>query len=275
MALTGDGLQITLLGTGSPSPNAARHQPAALVEWGDGGRALVDAGDGVVYQILAAGRSVAGIGTVLLTHLHWDHVLGYPGLVWGGWTQGRSALRVVGPAGTGAMHGAVVEGFYRDQAEWAIALGYRREGWDGIVVEDVAPGWSADLDGCRVEAGTVVHPPVPALGYRFSHGGRSLVVSGDTARCDELVALARGADLLVVDACAAPPPPSAPAARAAIIGRLHAFHASPQDCVDMAAEAGVGTVVLTHHLPEVEPEFDASRFRGRVIVGRDLQTVVA
>ena len=39
---------ITLLGTGSPRPSLARHHPAALVQWGDVGHMLVDAGDGVV-----------------------------------------------------------------------------------------------------------------------------------------------------------------------------------------------------------------------------------
>ena len=48
------------------------------------------------------------------------------------------------------------------------------------------------------------------------------------------------ADVLVVDACASPPPSSATPARAKLIEKLHGFHASPQDCVDMAKEANGG-----------------------------------
>ena len=53
--------RVTLLGTGSPRPSLTRHHPAAFVQWGEGGHMLVDAGDGVVSQLLAAGiASAAG-----------------------------------------------------------------------------------------------------------------------------------------------------------------------------------------------------------------------
>ena len=99
------------------------------------------------------------------------------------------------------------------------------------------------------------------------------MVSGDTARCDELVEFSRGADVLVVDACATPPPAGVSPARRALLERLHDFHASPQECVDMAAAANVSTVVLTHHLPGAQPEFDGSGYAGRVVIGNDLDVV--
>ncbi len=268
-------LRVTLLGTGSPSPNLTRHHPAALVQWGSDSSWLVDAGDGVVSQILAAGAKLADVRHVAITHLHWDHVLGYPAFVWGSWSAGRSRLSVIGPDGTADMHRRLVEDFYRDQAEWAIDLGFGRAGWDEVGVVDVEAGWSDEFDGCVVEAGRVVHPPMSSLGYRFTYEGRSIVISGDTARCDELVDLARGADVLVVDACASAPPPDVTPARRALITRLHEFHASPQDCVDMAAAAGVSRVVLTHHLPEARPQFDTSGYAGEVLIGSDLDVIVA
>ena len=275
--MTGTGaLRVTLLGSGSPSPSLTRCHPAALVEWGDGGRVLVDAGDGVVGQLLRAGVALRSVEHVAVTHLHWDHVLGYPAFVWGSWTAGRAALTVWGPEGTVDMHERLVAGFYGDQAAWAIDLGYPAAGWHGITVSDIAPGWSVEVDGCRIDAAAVVHPPMAAVAYRFRHDGRSLVISGDTAACDELVEFSEGADLLVVDACASEPAPDAPAARRAIIGRLLAFHASPQQCVDMACRAGVGRVVLTHHLPEARLDgLDASCYEGDVVVGADLDTFVA
>jgi ribonuclease Z len=266
-------LRVTLLGTGSPSPSLLRHHPAALVEWGAGSSWLVDVGDGVVTQILSAGAKLGDLEHVAITHLHWDHVLGYPAFVWGSWSAGRSRLRVIGPDGTADMHRRLVEDFYREQAEWAIALGFGRAGWDDVDVVDVEPGWTDELDGCVVAAGRVVHPPMSSLGYRFTYGGRSLVISGDTARCDELVDLARGADVLVVDACASAPPLDATPARQALIARLHEFHASPQDCVDMAAAAGVAKVVLTHHLPEADATFDTSEYEGEVLIGSDLDVI--
>ena len=104
-------LRITLLGTGSPSPSLTRHHPAALVQWGEGSQMLVDAGDGVVSQLLAAEVSLRDVEHVAITHLHWDHILGYPAFVWGSWTVGRSALQVIGPAGTVDMHERLVKEF--------------------------------------------------------------------------------------------------------------------------------------------------------------------
>ena len=52
------------------------------------------------------------------------------------------------------------------------------------------------------------------------------------------------------------------------------FTPPPQECVDMAAEAGVGAVVLTHLLPEAKPTVDAAHFKGRVIIGQDLDVLV-
>lgn len=236
---------------------------------------LVDAGDGVVAQLLRSGTVLAEVEHVALTHMHWDHILGYPAFVWGSWTAGRSRLHTVGPAGTADMHRRLVADYYADQADWAIDLGYPASGWRDVVVDDVAAGWSTELDGCIVSAGAVVHPPMAALAYRFEFEGRSLVISGDTAYCDELVGFASAADVLVVDACAAPPPPGATERRRAIISRLREFHASPDECVTMAAAASVGHVVLTHHLPDIVPAFERGGFDGRVTIGADLMTIDA
>ncbi|MCP5029763.1 MAG: MBL fold metallo-hydrolase [Actinomycetia bacterium] len=268
-------LRVTLLGSGSPTPSLERCHPAALVQWGESGAVLVDAGDGVVSQLLESGTALGSVAHVALTHMHWDHILGYPGFVWGSWIGGRTALHTWGPAGTVEMHEHLVESYYRDQAEWAIDIGFAPEGWHDMAVTDVEPGWSTELDGCVISAGAVVHPPMEAVAFRFNYGGRSLVISGDTAACAELVAFSESADLLVVDACAATPPVSASPARRALIERLHGFHASPQDCVDMAKRAHVGHVVLTHHLPDAQPMFEASGYDGRITVGDDLATFVA
>ena len=81
--------------------------------------------------------------------------------------------------------------------------------------------------------------------------------------------------MLVVDACAVAPPPSLPPARRALIERLHGFHASPDECVSMAHRAGVGHVVLTHHLPDATPTFERGNYSGVVSIGEDLQSFEA
>ncbi len=187
--------------------------------------------------------------------------------------MGRRTLTVTGPIGTHDMHHQLVESYYRQQAEWAIDLGFPRVGFDDITVRDVSVGWAEEIDRCLVEAGPVFHPPMHALAFRFTYQGRTLVVTGDTARCDALIAFCRGVDVLVIDACAVSPAADLPPARKRIIERLHEFHASPQDCIDIATKANVGTVVLTHHLPGVKPEFDAADFTGQVMIGNDLDVI--
>ena len=235
---------------------------------------LVDAGDGVVAQLLRAGIPAGSIEYVAITHLHWDHVLGYPAFVWGSWIAGRSSLQVWGPAGTADMHRRLVGDFYGEQAAWAIDLGFPAEGWHETSVVDIEPGWSVELDGCTIEAGAVVHPPMVAVAYRFTFDGRSVVISGDTAACDELVEFSHGAHLLVVDACAADPPTDAPSRRQGLIRRLRTFHASPRQCIDMAARAGASAVVLTHHLPEADLTVERGGYAGVIHVGADLDRYV-
>ncbi len=266
-------LTVTLLGSGSPTPSLVRCHPAAVVSWGER-HVLVDAGDGVVAQLLKSGIPTGSIEHVAITHLHWDHVLGYPAFVWGSWMGGRPRLQTWGPAGTADMHRRLVVEFYDEQAEWAIDLGFRPGGWREMDAADVAPGWSFELDGCRIEAGPVVHPPMTAVSYRFTYGGRSVVLTGDTAVSEELVDFASGVDLFVVDACAVDPPDGIAPQRREVIRRLRTFHASPQQCVDMAIAAGAGAVVLTHHLPEAEIAFDATGYGGAVHIGDDLDRYV-
>src|SRR5712692_4623966 len=58
--------------------------------------------------------------------------------------------------------------------------------------------------GLKVTAFTVDHAPVaPAYGYRFDYKGRSVVISGDTVKCANLVAVAKGADVLIHEGQAA------------------------------------------------------------------------
>jgi ribonuclease BN (tRNA processing enzyme) len=137
----------------------------------------------------------------------------------------------------------------------------------------------------RVSAALVQHPPVvPAFAYRFDAADRSIVISGDTVRSDNLVKLARGADVLVHAVLYVPAldrlvarVPNATALKASIM----ANQTSVEDAGRVAEAAGVKTLVLSHLVPADDPEvtdqmwIDAARshFRGSVIVGKDLLEV--
>jgi ribonuclease Z len=74
-----DEMRVTLLGTGTPFPNAERFGSAILVEVA-GKRLLFDCGRGVVIRLTQAGVSPKDIDCLFLTHLHSDHVVGIPDL---------------------------------------------------------------------------------------------------------------------------------------------------------------------------------------------------
>lgn len=66
-------IEVTLLGTGSPIPDARRAGPSTLVRAG-GQTFLVDCGRGVQQRLTAAGAAASGLSALLLTHLHSDHI---------------------------------------------------------------------------------------------------------------------------------------------------------------------------------------------------------
>jgi ribonuclease Z len=70
---------LTFLGTSASVPSADRGHPGLLVE-ADGQRVMVDCGEGTQRQLLRSGAGFRRLDRLLLTHGHFDHVLGIPGL---------------------------------------------------------------------------------------------------------------------------------------------------------------------------------------------------
>jgi ribonuclease Z len=94
---------VILLGTGTPVPDPSAMVPATLVVYGDR-EFLFDAGVGVERQLAKAKLSFVNIEAVFLTHLHSDHILGLPDVIFTSWIFGRhTPLKVYGPYGTTNM----------------------------------------------------------------------------------------------------------------------------------------------------------------------------
>jgi ribonuclease BN (tRNA processing enzyme) len=133
----------------------------------------------------------------------------------------------------------------------------------------------------KVTATLVDHPPVvPALAFRFDCPDRSIVFSGDTNRSDNLVRLAKDADLLVHEALwvAAVDRLVARVPNAATLKKhIIDSHTSVEDAGRVAAAAGVKTLVLSHLVPADDPAIteqmwiDAAQpyFKGEIVVARD------
>lgn len=101
VAMQAQGIKVTLLGTGNPPPVMNRFGPSTLVEAG-GQKFLFDAGRGALQRLRQIGIRWQDVSGVFLTHLHSDHVVGFPDLWLTGWLVSRRdvPLQVWGPRGT-------------------------------------------------------------------------------------------------------------------------------------------------------------------------------
>lgn len=194
----GQVIKVTLLGTGSPPPVMDRFGPSTLVEAG-GQKFLFDAGRGCLQRLTQTKVKYGEVRGIFFTHLHSDHLVGFPDLWLTGWLNGRrdTPLQVWGPKGTERMMSHLEQAFDYDIK---IRLYDDRPPPDGVVIlaKDINEGVVYEQDGVKITAFEVDHKPVkPAYGYRIDYGGRSVVLSGDTAFSENLIRHARGVDLLV------------------------------------------------------------------------------
>jgi ribonuclease BN (tRNA processing enzyme) len=280
------GTRLILLGTkGGPRPVPGRGNPAQVVIV-DGVPHVVDCGNGVASQLVAAGVALPTLRHVLLTHHHSDHNADYGNLLLLAWASGlQQRVDTHGPPPIARM-----TDLFWQLNEFDVEIRIRDEGRPDPrplvhVNEFAASGLVHEDARVRITAATVPHPPVePAFAYRFDTADRSIVISGDTAPSDALIALARNADVLVHEALYLPgldrllaKNPNAARLRDHIIGA----HTTTEDVGRVAAAAGVRTLVLSHLVPGDDPaitdehwlEGVRRHFNGRIIVGRDLMEI--
>jgi ribonuclease Z len=197
-ATQAQGIKVTLLGTGNPPPVMNRFGPSTLVEAG-GQKFVFDAGRGALQRLRQIGIRWQDVGGVFLTHLHSDHVVGFPDLWLTGWLVSRRdvPLQVWGPRGTKKMMSYLEQAFdydirirpYGDQISPDGAV---------LLAEDIGEGVIYEKEGVKITAFEVDHTPVkPAFGDRIDHAGRSVVLSGDTRISENLIRHSQGVDVLI------------------------------------------------------------------------------
>jgi ribonuclease Z len=275
------GMEVVLLGTGYPRPDPDRAGPSTVVIV-NGKYFVVDAGRAVVLRLSSLQQPIPPIAAVFLTHLHSDHTSGLPDLFNTSWVMGRKqSLQLYGPRGTQEMVNGLLK-FYaedihirRDLVEKLPAKGAQ------IDVHTVNEGTVYKDGDVTITAFTVDHHPVePAFGYKFEGGGRTVVISGDTAPSDNLVKFARGADVLVHEVYMPgyfAKTHSVEMTRgdtAEVTRRLGRYHTDAEQVGKIADAAGVKKLVLTHLIPPEDGdkmrELAAKNFKGEIVVGKDL-----
>jgi ribonuclease BN (tRNA processing enzyme) len=277
--------RVVMLGTGTPRPDPERSGPATAIVVDDTPY-LVDFGPGVIrraaaaYQkgVTALGAGAVRLATAFVTHLHSDHTMGYPDLIFTPWLMGRrEPLTVYGPKGLKAMTENILKA-------WQVDLGVRTIGAHArppceVKAHEIVPGVVHRDRNVTVTAFPVHHgDDLDAFGFRFETPDRTIVLSGDTSPTQSLIDHCDGCDVLIHEAY----PLStfggiAPAWQQ--FRRTH--HTSSQELADIANAVKPGLLVIYHHsnagvgplggdCEDMLLEELRKTYSGRVVVGRDL-----
>lgn len=265
-------MELLFLGTGGAVPTPERGLPALMLRR-EGERLLFDCGEGTQRQMMRC-RAGFDVSRIFVTHFHADHYLGIPGMLQTMDFQGREdPIELVGPIGTTQLWSLIEH------------LGCRNLGFD-VIVEEVTPGDELDYGDYGVEVIEGEHSGTKSVGYaleeeerlgrfdreravelgvepgpdfaRLQRGetvetpdgtvepgdvigeprpGRKLVITGDTRPLRSTVEAAEGADVLVHDATLS----DDELERAKEVG-----HATAREAAEVAKEAGVKMLALTH-----------------------------
>ncbi|HEU0013109.1 MAG TPA: MBL fold metallo-hydrolase [Longimicrobium sp.] len=287
--------RVVLLGTGHPIPEPDRSGPAVAIVV-DANVYLVDAGVGLVRQASAAAAagqpalSAPALQKVFVTHLHSDHTMGMPDVMFTPWIVGRrQPLQAWGPAGTRAMAERLMLAWEEDLEVRLHAESAGEGGADGLGMEvcEIPEAVSSAVVFrdrlVTVTAFAVEHgswnqaDPVTrnrAFAYRFDTPDLSVVVSGDTGPAPEAFARAcGGCDVLVHEVYAMKNRAPLPQDRKDYDA---AYHTSTLELARSVAPAADPGLLVLYHVGVMPGVADAdvlremAGYRGRVCLGRDL-----
>lgn len=226
-------MQLTVLGCSGSAPGPDLPTSGYLVEAG-GVRIVVELGSGVFSELMRH-CDPFDLDAVLLSHLHLDHCADFSSLTVyrqdhpePPYDVTERRLPVFAPSHAPSRLAAAHAACRDDLAKTDLS-----ETFDFV---PLSPGRYA-VGPVDVEVAAMRHI-CEAYGFRITHEGVSLVFSGDTVPCPELVRLADGADLLLADS-----------AWREQAGRANYLHMSGQEAGEVATSAGARRLVLTHVLP--------------------------
>ena len=274
--------KVILLGTGTPNPDP-KHSGCSVAIVVNDIPYIVDFGAGVVRQAAAmspryggqiAGLSVKKIKRAFLTHLHSDHTVGYPDLIFTPWVMGRDEpLEVYGPEGIVKMTENILKAYQDDikyrlyGLEPANNLGWRVRAFEieeGVIYKD---------KNVKVEAFLVKHGSWPnAFGFKFFTPDKVIVISGDTRPCDNIIKFSQGADILIHEVYCK----RTYDRKTEFWKKYHAKnHTSTYELAEIANETKPGLIILYHILFWGATEQDllneiSETYQGKVVVGSDL-----
>lgn len=242
-------IEICIVGSGTGIPSPKRASPSSLLRLSHQ-TILIDSGPGTVRRLSELGISLHDVDALCYTHFHPDHAADLVHFFFASKNPHdprKKPLKLFGGPGLRIFYEKLLdayEGVFRPVFPLSL----------------IEMGDSQHDDAhFRLFTLPVLHTP-HSIGYRFEAEGKSVVFSGDTDVCENLVELAKGTDLFVLE-CSFPD-------SLKVQG-----HLVPSECGRIAAKAGVKKLLLTHFYPSCEGTDLAGACRkfysGEVILASD------
>lgn len=273
--------KVVMLGAGTPQARPETSGPAVAIVAG-GAVYLVDAGPGVVRRAAAAAEKgipelrVQNLKTVFITHLHSDHTLGLPDVIFSPWVLGRKEpVELYGPRGLRDMAENIEKAWEKDVDVRTNGLEQGNRTGYQVHVHEIEPGVIYQDKNVKVTAFLVKHGSWDqSFGYRFDTADRSIVLSGDTGPTGAVAKACHGCDVMLNEVYSETGLLALHSAKEEKY--FHVFHVSPQEVAEEATEAKPKLLVLYHEVywgdetREDVLEQVKKWYAGKVVTGEDL-----
>jgi ribonuclease BN (tRNA processing enzyme) len=245
-------VEAIILGSGTCVPSLRRSSPSLIIKAG-GKVLLFDSGSGTIRRMLEAGITYHDIDYIFYTHIHPDHTSDLVPFIFA--TKYADVPRT---KNLNIIGGKGFKNFFKElngvYGKWIKPELYK------LNIREISDK-ALDLENFRVTAKPLAHIN-ESVGYRIEDkGGKSIVVSGDTDYCKNIVKLGFDADVLILE-CSMPDEKKVDG------------HLTPSLCGRIADESSCKKLVLTHFYPSCD-KIDAVSvckryYKGKIIVSEDL-----
>ncbi len=248
-------MELIILGSGTCAPSLKRSSPALIIKAG-GKVLLFDSGSGTIRRMLEAGITYHDIDYIFYTHIHPDHVSDLVPFIFTSKYAEQPRIKKLDIIG-----GKGFKKYYKKLSKiygkWLEPELYK------INIKEIS-NKRIDFGNFKVSAKQLAHIK-ESVGYRIeTEIGKSIVISGDTDYCKNIVKLGKDADILVLE-CSLPDE------------KRVKGHLTPSLCGRIAAESNCKKLVLSHFYPSCEDVDIISvcrkYYKGEIVIAEDLMRI--
>jgi ribonuclease BN (tRNA processing enzyme) len=247
--------ELMIIGSGTGIPSLRRASPGLIIT-SSGTRILIDSGAGTLRKMLEVGITYRDVDLLLYTHIHPDHVSDLAAILfackYAELPREKDLLCIGGPG-----FKSYFEKLKKLYGQWIEPNSYQ------LTVKEIAEE-ALCYRHLRIISKPMAHIS-ESIGYRIElKDGKSIVVSGDTDYCQNIVDLAFKVDILVLE-CSFPE------------GKKVEGHLTPTLTGRIASESHCKKLLLTHLYPRCDQVDIVNQcrqgYQGEIILGEDLMRI--